>query len=232
MFRGLDELAEGTVRLVVETLRGAPGPRVTLGLAGGSTPQAAYRMLAFEPVGWERVDLWLSDERWVPWDDDRSNGRMAEEALARHVPATLHRPPWWEDLAPPDSAAHYEAVLRHLLSDGSGDLVMLGMGEDGHTASLFPDTAALSEQWRWYVANWVPALEAWRLTATPRLLRTARSVAVMVAGQSKAATLAAALEGPDGLLPIQVLRRAAGTVTWLVDEAAAAGLSTTPVQRQ
>ena len=199
--------------------------RFSLGLAGGSTPGAAYRLLRDSTLDWGRIDLWLSDERWVPWDDEQSNGRMALESLGGGV--NLHRPRWSDLLGPAGSAAHYEAELRLLHGNAVPDLVLLGMGPDGHTASLFPNTDAITESddSRWYVANHVPQLDTWRLTATPWLLQHSKSVMVLVAGEGKAETLAEVLEGPDGVHPIQLLRHASGSVTFFVDEAAAGALS-------
>jgi 6-phosphogluconolactonase len=205
--------------------RAATGP-ATIGLAGGSTPADTYRALHDRHVNWEGVTLWLSDERWVPHDHPDSNGAMA----LRHLPAAaagrLLRPPYSIHLRPEDSAAHYEARLRLAHGDRAPDLVLLGMGADGHTASLFPDSPALhADPSRWFVANLVPSLDTWRLTATPSLLRAADQVLVLVSGEDKAATLAEAVEGPDGRHPVQLLRTATGSVTIHCDRAASAELS-------
>lgn len=230
-FSSDDSLATGAARWIAATLAGIPGDRVNLGLAGGSTPAATYQRLRDEEVGWDRADLWLSDERWVPWDHADSNGRMVADALADHIPARFHRPRFSPHLEPADSAAFYEAELRRLLTDGAADLILLGMGADGHTASLFPGSEALVDQRRWFVHNRVPQQQATRLTATSRLLTAARRVAVLVAGVDKSETLAAVLEGPDGMFPIQFLQQAAGEVTWLTDREAASRLSSTEVDQ-
>lgn len=221
--------AAGAAAAVAAAISAAEGRRVSVGLAGGSTPQATYEELRSLPVEWERVDLWLTDERWVPHDHPDCNGRMTAEALATRVPAAFHRPRWSEHLEATEAAAHYEADLRGFMPEGSPDLVLLGMGTDGHTASLFPGTAALgADPHRWYVGNWVPHLDAWRLTATPTLLCAARRVMVLVTGAAKAEVVAAALEGEPGRYPVQALHGAAGEVWWLLDRAAAAALRTTP----
>ncbi|HSJ28473.1 MAG TPA: 6-phosphogluconolactonase [Acidimicrobiia bacterium] len=201
------------------------GP-ISVGLAGGSTPTDTYEALHDRRIDWESVTLWLSDERWVPHDHPDSNGAMALRHLPEGAAARLLRPPYSTHLHAEDSAVHYEARLR-LVHDGRPpDLVLLGMGADGHTASLFPGSPALDAgPSRWYVAHQVPSLDAWRLTATPSLLQTVSRILVLVSGEDKATTLAEALEGPDGLHPIQLLRRATGAVTVHCDRAAAAALS-------
>ena len=216
-------LADSVAELVAD--RVAAGP-ISLGLAGGSTPAGAYRALRSRQLDWSETDIWLSDERWVPLDSPESNGRMAVENLPEDAARRLVRPRHSPHLEPEDSAAHYEAELR-LMHDGrSPDLVLLGMGTDGHTASLFPATEALdAPPERWFVANHVPQLDSWRLTATPSLLQQAATVLVLVAGDDKAEVLREVLEGPDGAHPIQLLREATGSVTFVVDRAAAASLS-------
>ena len=202
-----------------------------MGLAGGSTPKAVYERLRTQAIDWNTVDLWLSDERWVPPEDDESNGRMAVEALGPEAAVRLVRPRWSEHLEPADSAAHYEADIRRIVRGGRADLTLLGMGPDGHTASLFPGTEALGETTRWFIENHVPQLDTWRLTATRTLINASRWVVVMVAGESKAQMLAEVLERPEAGHPIQLLAEARGEVVWLVDEAAASRLEATAVER-
>jgi len=196
--------------------------RASIGLAGGSTPKETYRLLRDLDVDWSGITFWLSDERWVPDDHADSNGHMAARALLDHVDTTFLRPRYSEYLTPADSAAFYDADLRRAMPDRKSDLILLGMGTDGHTASLFPGTAALDEFDRWFVANEVPQLDTWRLTATAPMIWRADTVVVLTAGESKASVLAEVLEGPDGVYPIQLLRRAQGRVIWMVDVAAAA----------
>lgn len=200
----------------------AADERFTLGLAGGSTPAATYQALRGRVTGWEKVDAWLSDERWVPEDDERSNGRMAADLLMDHVGATFQRPRWSELLEPMDSAAHYEAVLRSMLGDRRPDLVLLGMGDDGHTASLFPDTRALEAKHRWFVSNTVPQLDEERLTATYPMLWSADLIMVLVVGEGKATALRDSFEGST---PAGRLGEGDARVEWHVDEAAASLVS-------
>jgi 6-phosphogluconolactonase len=151
-------------------------------LAGGSTPRAAYALLATEEfaarVDWSRVHVLWGDERCVPPDDPDSNYRMAREALLDKIPIpteNVHR--IRGELPPDEAAAAYQAELEAVLGAGGRfDLVLLGMGVDGHTASLFPGTAALHEGERWVVAAFVDKLSAWRVTLTPVVLNAAAQV--------------------------------------------------------
>ncbi|HEU4894984.1 MAG TPA: 6-phosphogluconolactonase, partial [Acidimicrobiia bacterium] len=155
VYDNAEELAAGAAQRIADLLAEGDGP-FSLGLAGGSTPSATYAALRGRATGWNRVDAWLSDERWVPPDHERSNGRMAAEILMDHVDARFHRPRWSEFMEPADSAAHYEATLRSIHEDRRPDLILLGMGEDAHTASLFPGSRALEEKTRWFVDNSIP----------------------------------------------------------------------------
>lgn len=207
------------------TDRAATGP-ITIGLAGGSTPADTYDALHDRDIDWNQVTLWLSDERWVPHDHADSNGSMALRHLPPAAADRLIRPPYSTNLRPEESAAHYDARLRFVHDGRAPDVVLLGMGGDGHTASLFPGSPALeAPPSRWFVAHMVPSLGAWRLTATASVLQAADEVMVLVTGEDKATTLAEALEGPDGLHPIQLLRAAKGSVTVHCDPAAARALS-------
>lgn len=196
--------------------------RLTIGLAGGSTPESTYLALRVKDLAWEKVDFWLSDERWVPWDHERCNGLMASESLLDHVGGRFHRPPWGEMIEPEDSAAHYEARLRSIHPDRAPDLVLLGLGDDGHTASLFPGTAALDEQTRWYVANFVPQQGETRLTATFPLLWRAKHVMFIVTGEGKAA---AVRDSFSRATPAGRVGEGDGEVKWHLDREAASLLS-------
>jgi 6-phosphogluconolactonase len=196
----------------------ASSGRLTLGIAGGSTPESTYQELRTRSLDWSGVDAWLSDERWVSPDHERSNGRMAASALFDHVDAHFHRPLWSEHLTAEDSAAHYEATLRRLLGDDLPDVIMLGLGEDGHTASLFPGTGAIDERTRWFVSNFVPALEEERLTATFPLLWKARLVMVLATGANKAQAVA---ESFANRTPAGQLAQSEATVEWYLDREAA-----------
>jgi 6-phosphogluconolactonase len=225
--------------------------RFTLALAGGSTPRAAYSRLASADsrlatrdsrleIDWQRTHILWGDERCVPPDDPRSNYRMAKEALLDRVPIPpdhIHRIRGEDD--PQKAAADYERTLRSLLgashSEGSEghperseglDLVLLGLGEDGHTASLFPGQSAVHETTRWVMAVPAPDGKLWRVTLTPAILNAAHNITFVVSGASKSQRLAQVLEGPmnPNLLPAQAIRPREGRLTWMVDEAAAGSL--------
>lgn len=230
VFSDKESLAEAAAGRIADLLADAPRDRATLGLAGGSTPEATYRRLRLLPVEWDRVDAWLSDERWVGPDHPDSNGRMAAELLMDHVDARYLRPRWAPSLTAADSAAFYEADLRTIHPDGRPDLILLGMGPDGHTASLFPGTGALDPPpHRWFVANHVPQVDADRLTATYKLLHRSRHVLFLVAGADKSPALRQVLEpgAEEEVLPARRVMEGEAEVTWIVDEAAAADLSGT-----
>jgi 6-phosphogluconolactonase len=198
----------------------------TLGLAGGSTPRLTYEYLQSEDVPWDRTHTWLTDERHVPLDHPESNGRMALESLISHIPARFHPVPHHQD--PEVSAAEYEETLDRMWDEvgGSGrtGLMLLGLGDDGHTASLFPGTTALDETERSFVANWVEQHNTWRLTATPALLASADRLLFLVAGDAKAAVVAEILEG-DSQHPGGLVSRSATDAIWMLDRAAASRLN-------
>ena len=226
-----DDLADLAAASIAR-LVGTDGPPFSLGLAGGGTPRTMYTRLRDENVAWARMIGWMGDERWVPPDHPDSNARMARESLFDHVPARLLEVPF-EGLEPDEAAAHYAATLRRELGGPDGraapDLVLLGLGDDGHTASLFPDTTALNEHERIYVANHVPRLDAWRLTATLPLMWAARRIMFLVTGEAQARIVADLFEGSLPY-PARRVMEGATEVTWFLDTAAASRLTTTPRQ--
>jgi len=215
--------------------------RYAVALAGGSTPQSLYALLAADPyasaVDWSRVNVFWSDERCVPPDDPRSNYRMAREALLARVPI-LEENTFrirGED-EPAAAAAAYERELREFFATHDGpprltpgsrfDLVLLGMGEDGHTASLFPGMAAPREGSPWVKVVHLPEGSMSRVTLTPGVIDAAAEIVFLVSGRAKAATLQRVLEGPyrPEALPAQIIAPRAGRLRWLVDADAAANL--------
>ncbi len=222
VYETAEEAAVGAATRIADLLAAA-GERFTLGLAGGSTPAASYQELRGRAIAWRRVDAWLSDERWVPHDHERSNGRMAAETLMDHVDARFHRPRWSEHIEASDSAARYEAVLRSIHDGRRPDLILLGMGEDAHTASLFPGSDALAESRRWFVSNTIPESGEVRLTATYPMLWSARRLMVLTAGEHKAAALRDSFEG--GQTPVGRIAEGEAEVEWHVDRPAASLLS-------
>jgi 6-phosphogluconolactonase len=201
-----------------------------IALAGGSTPRATYALLGASPyrerVEWERLEIFFGDERCVPPDHADSNYRMAKEALLERVPihpSLVHRIAG--ERPPVEAAAAYAEELAQLGHPPRLDLVLLGMGPDGHTASLFPGTTALAENEALVVPNYVDKLAAWRVTMTVPLLNAARRVLVTAVGAQKAEALRQALEEPPGTVPIQLVRPFDGELVFVVDRAAASKLT-------
>ncbi len=210
--------------------------RFAIALSGGSTPRSLYTLIAANAsssLPWQQVFFFWGDERHVPPTDTESNYRMAEETLLSKVPippANIFRVPA-EDPDASAAADAYEQTLRKFFAVAPGefprfDLILLGMGPDGHTASLFPETAALREKSRLVVANWVEKLHAYRITLTLPVLNAARRVAFLVSGADKAAVLHEVLEGnaPGDKYPSKLIRPS-GKLIWFLDRAAASELS-------
>jgi 6-phosphogluconolactonase len=205
--------------------------RFAVVLAGGSTPNATYEILArdyADRIDWSNVHFFFGDERSVPPDHEDSNYRMAREALLDHVPAgSVHR---MQGELPPDEAAEaYEQELRDFFGSEElprFDLILLGTGGDGHTASLFPETAALEVHDRWVVANPVLKLETTRITLTVPVINAARAVYFLVAGEGKAGPVAEILEGtPDPRQYPATLIQPQGGPKWMLDRPAASELT-------
>ena len=208
-----------------------------LALSGGRTPAALYRVLASLPFqGWPHVHVWFGDERTVPPDHDDSNYRMARETLLAAVPvaeAHVHR--LAGEQAPLEAAAAYDASLRALAarqerSAPTFDVLLLGMGADAHTASLFPGSPLLGngrpdDTGTFATAVEVPAMQTWRLTITPATIRAARTVMVLVSGADKHGALRLVLGSTPSLseAPVTLLHSLPGDVAWFVDRAALFG---------
>jgi 6-phosphogluconolactonase len=224
-------LAEAAARAFVDRAAEsiAERGRFAVALAGGSTPKATYEVLArdhAEDVDWPNVHVFFGDERTVPPGHEDSNYWMAREALLDRVPVgSVHR--MCGELPPDEAAASYETDLRQFFGGEFPvlDLVMLGIGGDGHTASLFPETPALGVTHRLVVANPVPKLDTTRLTLTSPVLSAARAVNFLVAGEGKAEALREILEGDADprRYPAKLVRPPGGP-TWFVDRAAAQSL--------
>ena len=205
--------------------------RFSVALAGGSTPKRAYELLASEDrhgrVGWSKVHIFFGDERCVPPEDAESNYRMANQAMFSHLPIpslNIHRMIGESD--PATSARLYEDELQSFFEGASWprlDLVFLGMGDDGHTASLFPGTIALKEERAWVAANWVEKFKSFRITLTAPAINHAAHVVFIVTGESKARRLADVVRGPRDpeRLPSQAIQPLDGSLEWFVDKAAA-----------
>ncbi len=236
VFSDLQELNERAAQLFVRAAQEAiiQKGHFTVALTGGSSPLGLYHLLATVPyreqIQWEHVYVFWGDERWVPLDDDRSNARMAFETLLDHVsiPSEHIFPMWGEGTPPEEFARQYEQSLRlHLHPEGVFDLILLGMGADGHTASWFPHTEVLHEHTKWVTAYYLEPQEMYRITLTIPLVNRAKQLAVITYGESKAEALAEVLEGERNpeKYPAQLLNPTDGELIWFVDEAAASKLT-------
>jgi 6-phosphogluconolactonase len=207
--------------------------RFTVALSGGSTPKTLYSLLATKPnLPWDKICFFWGDERHVAPDHPESNYRMANAALLSKVPvrpANIFRV-HGEEKDAAAAALQYEQVLEDFFHLSPGelprlDLILLGVGPDGHAASLFPGTAALRENQRLVVANWVPKFNTHRITFTFPVLNAAACVLFLASGADKAPILHQVLENSAADLPSQRVRPSDGKLIWLVDEAAASALS-------
>lgn len=226
IFESARELAEATARHLARRLN-AGGTR-SLGLAGGSTPSATYEALTQLNVNWDRVDLWLGDERWVPNDSPESNARMARERLLNGIQVDFHEIAYGDGSDPEGAAAVYEKKLDAVFSHtgGHADTVLLGLGDDGHTASLFPGSDVLEEDTRGYVATFVPHLDMWRLTATLPLLASADRVFFIISGESKSEAVRWLIDPRPGdpTTPARIVASVSKNVTVLMDQSASVEL--------
>lgn len=234
IYKNADELAQAAAERFVQSARDAIAARglFSVALSGGNTPKRVYSLLARDDfkarIEWSKVHLFFGDERCVPPDHSESTYRMVLETLVSHVPIpseNVHRIRGEDE--PKQSARLYEAELKVFFAGASWhrfDLVLLGMGEDGHTASLFPGTAALDEQIAWVVANWVEKLRTYRITLTLPAINAAANVVFLVIGSDKAERLAEVINGPfdPKRIPAQLIEPTDGKLVWLVDAAAAA----------
>ena len=234
IFEDANALARAAAGRFVEAAEAAAraSGRFSVALAGGNTPKKVYELIAGDEfrslVDWARCHVFFGDERCVPLDHPESNYRMADETLLSRVPLpreNVHRIEGVGD--PAENARAYEDELRSFFGEiewPEFDLVLLGLGDDGHTASLFPHTPALDAGAAWVAANRVDKLGATRITLTAPALNHARQVLFLVSGRSKAARLAEVVRGdfePERL-PAQLIRP--GALGWFVDEEAASEL--------
>lgn len=236
VFNDTQALSQAAAELFVQTAREAVAAcgRFTVALTGGSSPVQLYRLLAASPyreqVPWEKTFVFWGDERWVPLTDERSNAKMAFDTFLKQVPVPESQIfPMWGEGDAEDFANHYEQVLqKHFHQQAPQfDLILLGMGDDGHTASLFPGTEVLSETSRWVRAYYLTPQSMYRVTLTAPLINQAKKVLFLTFGANKAPALQEVLEGtrnPD-LYPSQLIQPRQGEVHWFVDEAAASKLS-------
>lgn len=234
------EVAKAAAEFFTSSVTAAASARgiARVAISGGTTPKTMFALLAdpsqpfVKQVPWDKLDLYWVDERCVGPEDADSNYRMTREALLSKVPLPAERIHRMEgELPPEEAAARYEAAIRNgFRLEGAEtptfDLVLLGMGDDGHTASLFPDTDALNDLTHIVVANFVPQKDTWRITLTWPVINQGREVAFLIEGEKKAQVLHDVLQGPyqPDTLPSQLIRPASGRLTLLLDTAAAARL--------
>jgi 6-phosphogluconolactonase len=237
-FPDSQSLAGGAAEYFVSTVNQTLDTQNQCGVAlsGGSTPKAMFQLLASSEfssrLDWTKIHIFWVDERSVPPDHADSNYRVTKDYLLDHIPIpqeNVHR--IQAELDPKEAAQLYEATLTAWFGQNSAlpefDLILLGMGDDGHTASLFPHTIALAETDRWVVANEVPKLATWRITLTASVINSAINVAFLISGESKARTLYSVLQGeyvPQDF-PSQRIQPERGHLVWLVDSASSSLLT-------
>ncbi|MEP7147581.1 MAG: 6-phosphogluconolactonase [Acidobacteriota bacterium] len=235
VFETPDELNAAAAELFVEIGEAAISKRgqFVVALSGGSTPAPVYKLIAERHrsrLDWKRVFFFFGDERNVPADSPESNYRMANDTLFSALPLhhdSVHKWPTWREV-PEKIAEDYALEINHFFQGSPRlDLILLGLGTDCHTASLFPQTSALGENEKIAVANWVEKLGDYRFTLTFPLINNAPNVMFIVSGKEKAEAAAQVLEGefrPDEF-PAQFVDPENGTLYWLVDETAASLLN-------
>ena len=235
VYKDAQELSQAAAKwiagLIAETLK--VRDRFTIALSGGSTPKLLHKILAAAPykdqIDWSKMHIFWGDERAVPFEDDRNNAKMAYDTLLNFVPvppSQIHV--MRTDIGPEESAIEYEKILHQYFDKTSNtfDLVLLGMGDDGHTLSLFPGTAIVHEEKAWAKAFFLPAQDMYRITLTKTIVNKAAHIAFLTTGTGKAHALKEVLKGaynPD-LYPSQEIKPVNGELHWFVDEAAAANL--------
>jgi len=231
VYKDLEALSQAAAELFTVLSRQASliCGRFSVALSGGETPHRMYELLAASPyrerIHWEEVNIFWSDERCVPEDDPRSNARMARQALLEHVPIPpdqIHTIRC--DRSPREAALAYEVELRQFFSTSNLNfhLVLLGLGSNGHIASLFPNTPVLNEKERWVSEIYLPEADMHRVTFTAPFINQASQVVFLVSGRDKAEVLVKVLEGPyrPHQLPAQLIRPKSTHPIWLVDKAA------------
>ncbi|HVZ55941.1 MAG TPA: 6-phosphogluconolactonase [Chitinophagaceae bacterium] len=235
IYKDLDALSEAVAEwiteLITETLKRKD--HFSLALSGGSTPKSLYQLLAGERfrhrIAWEKIHFFWGDERYVPFEDDRNNARMAFRALLDHVPVVKEQVHIMQtDVEPQIAAADYEQLLRRFFAGKkyTFDLILLGLGDNAHTLSLFPGRPIIHEKTAWVQSFYLDQEHQFRISLTVTPVNNARKVAFLVSGGSKAAALFHVLYGehdPD-LYPAQVIQPYNEALYWFVDEAAASDI--------
>ncbi|TDE16321.1 6-phosphogluconolactonase [Dyadobacter psychrotolerans] len=224
-----EELASWITNCIQEVLKSQE--RFTFVLSGGSTPKRLYDLLAASPykeeIPWEKLHFFWGDERAVPFEDDRNNAKMCYDELLNKVPVIAENIHVMRtDIEPEEAVVEYEKVLKQYFGDSETtfDFVLLGMGDDGHTLSLFPGTDVIHETKGWVNTFFLAAQDMFRITLTAPVVNAAKYVAFMAVGSGKAETLKSVLGGEKNLdkFPSQIIEPVNGELHWFVDEAAAA----------
>jgi 6-phosphogluconolactonase len=230
VFEDADALAEAAAAHFIQRI-GENDRDFHLCMSGGSTPKKLYSILASasyrDVVPYQRLHFWWGDERFVPPTDPDSNEKMARDSWLDQVPAPAsHIHPMYRQGTAERAAIAYERELREFLNADGFDLVLLGLGPDAHTASLFPGDPSIDEKERWVVASTGAAGVKQRLTLTPPVINAAAEVLFLVAGKDKASPLANVMDQDydPQKYPSQIVARNARNVIWYIDSAAAAGL--------
>ena len=203
--------------------------RFLVALTGGSSPISIYKLLATPQyktkIDWENVFVFWGDERWVPLDDERSNAKMSSDYLLNHVGISKSNlfPMYKQGVSPEEYALKYEKLIKSLTGEhGQFDLILLGMGDDGHTASLFPDEAVLHENNKWVSTYYLESQSMYRITLTAPFINRAKEIVVITFGESKAHALNEVLYGdynPEKY-PTQLIKPFDGKLLFLTDQAA------------
>jgi 6-phosphogluconolactonase len=213
----LDELYKKTADLFVDFSKEAIDKRgkFVVALSGGSSPKAIFQLLATkayaEKIEWNKIYFFWVDERWVPLDDDKSNAKMTFETLLNEVPVNRDQifPMFKENISAEDYAVEYENHIKKVLGDeGRFDFILLGMGDDGHTASLFPGEEILNEETKWVDAYFLAPQDMYRITLTAPIINKAENVLVVTFGESKKHALNEVLHGEYNpkLYPLQIIK--------------------------
>lgn len=232
VYRDLEEVSQNAARILIEAAQSAVNKRggFSLVLSGGNTPRRLFEMLAESPyreqLPWGKTHVFWGDERCVPAEDERNNAYMARRILLSRVPIPEeHIYPIASTLPPIKAAEKYQNTLNEYFSGRPPifDFILLGLGENGHTASLFPGTPVLDEKRSWVSEVYVPNLQMWRVTLTAPILNQARKIVFLVSGAGKAWVLNQVLNGPGNpkQLPAQLIKPQDGELLWLADKAAA-----------
>lgn len=236
IYKNSDELslalAEWITSFIETTLK--TSDRFTWVLTGGSSPKQLYELLAKPPfrerIDWKRLHIFWGDERFVPFNDSRNNARMTYEHLLNHIPVVPGQVYKMNtDIDPDKSATEYEKILRRYFTESGNtfDLVLTGMGDDGHTLSLFPHTPVIHEKKAWVKAFYLEPQQMFRITLTASVVNRAKKICFLTFGDSKAKALAAVLEGPVNVdeYPSQIIQPVNGELHFFTDEAGAKDLS-------